>query len=72
MELFICLSIINRDDNGDNFERLIRNLLDKKKKLNVHFELDPIMDLLQNNFLNKIIRIDIKWDDIFLEKSFVI
>lgn len=58
--------------NGDNFERLIRNLLDKKKKLNVHFELDPIMDLLQNNFLNKIIRIDIKWDDIFLEKSFVI
>lgn len=72
MELFICLSIINRDDNGDNFERLIRNLLDKKKKLNVHFELDPIMDLLQNNFLNKIIRIDIKWDNIFLEKSFVI
>lgn len=58
--------------NGDNFERLIRNLLDKKKKLNVHFELDSIMDLLQNNFLNKIIRIDIKWDDIFLEKSFVI
>lgn len=58
--------------NGDNFERLIRNLLDKKKKLNVHFELDPIMDLLQNNFLNKIIRIDIKWDNIFLEKSFVI
>lgn len=58
--------------NGDNFERLIRNLLDKKKKLNVHFELDPIMDLLQNNFLNKIIRIDIKRDDIFLEKSFVI
>lgn len=58
--------------NSDNFERLIRNLLDKKKKLNVHFELDPIMDLLQNNFLNKIIRIDIKWDDIFLEKSFVI
>lgn len=58
--------------NGDNFERLIKNLLDKKKKLNVHFELDPIMDLLQNNFLNKIIRIDIKWDDIFLEKSFVI
>lgn len=58
--------------NGDNFERLIRNLLDKKKKLNVHFELDSIMDLLQNNFLNKIIRIDIKWDNIFLEKSFVI
>lgn len=58
--------------NGDNFERLIRNLLDKKKKLNMHFELDPIMDLLQNNFLNKIIRIDIKWDNIFLEKSFVI
>lgn len=58
--------------NGDNFERLIRNLLDKKKKLNMHFELDSIMDLLQNNFLNKIIRIDIKWDDIFLEKSFVI
>lgn len=58
--------------NDDNFERLIRNLLDKKKKLNVHFELDPIMDLLQNNFLNKIIRIDIKWDNIFLEKSFVI